>query len=75
MAKKMTFTLINDPGSRKISGSAVEENGALLIHVDGYYGGLPVAALILQDGRLRLLAFDDNNSDEPKTIELEGAKG
>jgi hypothetical protein len=27
-----------------------------------------------QDGRLRLMVFDDINSEEPRTIEMEGAR-
>lgn len=70
------FTLTDDPDPKKtLKGRAVDEGGSLMIYVDGYGEGAPVASLILQDGRLRLITFPDINSEEATTIELEGAKG
>lgn len=76
MSKKLKFTLIDDPNpSNKLKGTAHDDNGGLMIYVDGYgQEGQPVAGLVMQDGRLRLMAFNNVDSDEPVTIEMEGAK-
>ncbi len=81
MTRTFEFTLEDDPNSdHQLKGRIVEENGALSIFVDGYGnaavapGEGVVAALVLQDGNLRLLAFPDYHSEEPEHIELEDAR-
>jgi hypothetical protein len=81
MAKSMPFILRDDPTSGKnLRGRVVKEGGGIAIYVDGFGnaeappGKAPVAALVLQDGELKLVTFPDYNNPEHTTINLDGAK-
>jgi hypothetical protein len=81
MAKSMTFVLRDDPaGGKNLKGRIVKEGGGIGIYVDGFGnaegppGKMPVAALVLQDGQLKLVTFPDYNNPEHTTINLDGAK-
>lgn len=76
MPEKVEFILEDvfpaEAPPRKIS--AENENGMLIVKVEGY--GLLVAAVQLCKGRIELLVFSDRDTDAPThTIDLEGAKG
>jgi hypothetical protein len=81
MARKkkaqLRFALEHDPGPGRLQGVVKQEGGGLAIYVKGYGNAAadpsPVAALVFQDGRLRLLSFPNYENPEPMTIELEGA--
>jgi hypothetical protein len=70
--KEFRFILNDDPEPSRIRrGVVVQEAGGLTIYVEGYNDDQPIAGLVLQDGKLKLLAFDEYGSEEPKTIEIE----
>ncbi len=78
----MKFVLEND-GDQDIrkAGHVKELAGGLAIYVNGYGnahgGGLkaPIAYLVLQDGKLRVILSPDYTSENTETVELEGARG
>lgn len=67
------FVLDGDPDGR-LRGTIKQEGGGLTIYVDGYGDSQPVAGLVYQDGKLKLLAFPEIRNEEPVTVELQGAK-
>jgi len=81
MADSMNFTLKDEPSSGKtLRGRVVKEGGSLEIYINGFgnaelpAGQGPVAALVLQDGHLRLVTLPTYDSPEHTTIDLDGAK-
>jgi len=75
------FQIEADPSRKLIPGRVSFGEGVLELYLDGYGnctmepGHAPVAALVHQDGRPRLLVFADYDSEEPThTIDLSKAK-
>lgn len=70
--KEFRFVLNNDPAPHeRLRGVVLQEAGGLTLYVEGYNEDQPIAGLVLQDGKLKLLAFDEYGSEEPKTIVIE----
>lgn len=74
--KKMGFTLDNEGRDYiRLEGVAMAELGRLDIYVNGYgYEGQQIGSLVMQDGKLRFVLFQDFESEEATTIEMEGAR-
>ena len=76
----MEFTIKDDPGNAEIKGRVGVEPGGLMIYADGHGNEhcgdapCPVAALVMQDGKLRLLTWPDFKREDVSVQELDGAK-
>lgn len=68
MPKEMKVKLVDDPSGRTLEVVVRLEGGGLTIMAEGRGEGDPVAGLAMQDGRLRMFAF--NGGEEPVTIDL-----
>jgi uncharacterized protein YaiL (DUF2058 family) len=78
--KKLNFTLedLSSLGKAKLDGSAVLENGQLLIRLNTHGNCSevvgPIIAIQLDMGDARLIVFRNINSDEPTdSLDLDGA--
>ena len=80
MSQSLPFELTDaGSGRRTVRGQVAVTHGQLWLHLDGYgeqaaaHGSGTPLGLELYEGRLRLLAWPDINSEEVQVIDLEGA--